>query len=369
MSERKTTKKSDEDNTFFNGLLNHLKTRYQISEDIIMSCIDKDNIEYKLPKYHITGFQEIDDEIEALRFNLKSELVTIEMIKEGINNLIIDLEEKEEENKPINRKQNKYNDNINYLQEYFSATKGAPARKNIITIKDNINVKYNTKIAYNIGENQMEKKFNEMNPELNEQNFKIIEPYDLLPKDSSGQNEGYLKYFSEIKEKFLKEQKIDKDPLLEENKFVLFLAFDIIDDKPSFDDLIGIDPLDDYKKYVLKFDINNNEFFLVSGQIIYIEGNKIDNKKTIEVRYFKNIYEINEYNVPYEEIAYFYEKSSDPYAIYYMNGPYFQKDNTDLSVFNDVIKQVVFKDPHFFIVNGPFFSSENEKVKWGEVDS
>ena len=334
-----------------------------------MSCIDKDNIEYKLPKYHITGFQEIDDEIEALRFNLKSEFVTIEMIKEGINNLIIDLEEKEEENKPINRKQNKYNDNINYLQEYFSATKGAPARKNIITIKDNINVKYNTKIAYNIGENQMEKKFNVMNPELNEQNFKIIEPYDLLPKDSSGQNEGYLKYFSEIKEKFLKEQKIDKDPLLEENKFVLFLAFDIIDDKPSFDDLIGIDPLDDYKKYVLKFDINNNEFFLVSGQIIYIEGDKIDNGKTIEVRYFKNIYEINEYNVPYEEIAYFYEKSSDPYAIYYMNGPYFQKDNTDLSVFNDVIKQVVLKNPHFFIVNGPFFSSENEKVKWGEVDT
>ena len=81
MSERKTTKKSDEDNTFFNGLLNHLKTRYQISEDIIMSCIDKDNIEYKLPKYHITGFQKIDDEIETLRFNLKSELVTIEMIK------------------------------------------------------------------------------------------------------------------------------------------------------------------------------------------------------------------------------------------------------------------------------------------------
>ena len=194
-----------------------------------------------------------------------------------------------------------------------------------------------------------------MNPELNDQNLKIIKPYDLLPKDFSGQKDGYLKYFSEIKEKILKEQKIDKHPLLEENKFVLFLAFDIIDDKPSLDDLVGIDPLDDFKKYVLKIDMNNNEYLLVSRKIIYIEGEKIDNWKTIEVRFFKNIYEINEYNVPYEQIAFFYEKSSNPYAIYSMNGPYFQKDNTDLSVFNDVIKQVVLKNPHFFIVKFYYF--------------
>ena len=52
-----------------------------------------------------------------------------------------------------------------------------------------------------------------------------------------------------------------------------------------------------------------------------------------------------------------------------MNGPYFPKDNIDFSVFNNVIKQVVNKNPHFFIVNGPFFSSENEKVKWGAQDT
>lgn len=368
MSQKRTIK-TDEDSKFLNELLNHLKEKYEIS-DIILNSINNDNIKYKLKKYNIQ-IDEIDLEIEAINMNLKEKSITIETIKEAINQLIKRKEENEEQNKLIgnqNQKNNKI-DSIKLLHKDNSASKKAPAKKNNITIKDKINVKYNTNIVYNEGGNQMEKKFNEMNPELNEQYLKIIEPYDLLPKDFSGQKDGYLKYFSEIKEKFLNEPKINKDPLLEENKFVLFLAFDIIDDKPSFEDLVGIDPLDDYKKYALKIDINNNEYFLVSGQIIYIEGDKIDNGKTIEVRYFKNIYEINEYNVPYEQIAYFYEKSSDPYAIYCMNGPYFQKDNTDLSVFNDVIKQVVFKDPHFFIINGPFFSSENEKVKWGEVDT
>ena len=83
----------------------------------------------------------------------------------------------------------------------------------------------------------------------------------------------------------------------------------------------------------------------------------------------KNIYEINEYSIPYKDVVQFYEKSSDPFAIYYMNGPYFSKDSKDFSVFNNVLKNVAIKNPHLFIINGPFFSTENEKVKWGELDT
>ena len=132
MSQAKRTKKTEENNNFFNGLLKHLTSQYNISEDIIMSSLEKDKIEYKFPKYHITGFQEIDDEIEATRFNYKSEKVTIEIIKEGINKLIEDLEEKEEPNKPLNMKQNKNNDkkeHINYLQKNSSDSKRAPSKK------------------------------------------------------------------------------------------------------------------------------------------------------------------------------------------------------------------------------------------------
>ena len=215
----------------------------------------------------------------------------------------------------------------------------------------------------------MEKQFNIMNPEFNEKLLQLIEPYDLLPKDSLGQLNGYQSYFLEIKEKFINENKLEEDPLLERSKFVLFIAFDIIDSKPSFSDLVGIDPLKDYKKYKLRINTNSTNIFLVSGQIVYIEGDLIDDSKIIEVQNYKNIYDIIEYNISIDSILPFYKESPDPYAIYYMNGPYFSKDSKDLSVFNDVLKKVAFKNPHFFIINGPFFSTENEKVKWGELDT
>ena len=71
-----------------------------------------------------------------------------------------------------------------------------------------------------------------------------------MPKDSSGQTDGYQKYFFDIKEKYIKELKLEEDTLWNKTKFILFLAFDVIDAKPTFDDLVGIDPLDDFKKYV-----------------------------------------------------------------------------------------------------------------------
>ena len=159
------------------------------------------------------------------------------------------------------------------------------------------------------------------------------------------------------------------DSLLGISKFFLFVAFNVIDAKPTFDDLIGIDPLNDYKKYILKVNQNMNNLFFVSGQIIYVKGNLIENGTIIEVRNFRNDFEINEYSINYEQIKSFYEKSHSPYAIYSMNGPYFPKDTIDLTVFKQVIRQVAIKNPHFFIVNGPFFSSENKKVKSGEVDT
>jgi hypothetical protein len=53
------------------------------------------------------------------------------------------------------------------------------------------NVKYNTNIVYNLGENEMESKFTEVNPELNKDLLTTIDAYDLLPKDCYGQRDGY----------------------------------------------------------------------------------------------------------------------------------------------------------------------------------
>ena len=371
MSQPKREIKTDNNDNYINELCNYVEEKRNISKDEFLKSIDRSKISYKLQYYKIT-IEDIDNEIEALILNEKN-LSDIEKIKQSINNIIARFEEKNEQKKKILPK--KQNENIdkqkttNLLQKPQNSSQKAPAKNFNYSFNKNINIKYNTKIIYNDGDNIMEKEFNTMNLDFKESDLNIISAYDLLPKDINEQKNGYIRYFSEIKEKYLKEHNIIDDKLLEINKFILFIAFDVIDAKPTFDDLIGIDPLNDYKKYVLKINTNINDLFLVSGQIIYIEGNLVENGKVIEVRSFKNIYEINEYTLQYDQISYFYEKSSEPFAIYNMNGPYFSKENIDLSVFNNVIKQVANKNPHYFIVNGPFFSTENEKVKCGECDT
>ena len=360
MSQAKRIKKDvdQEESQVLNSLLDHLSKKYNISKDLILSSIpDAKKFDYDLKIYKINP-QEIEDEIEAFKFNQTKDLITADEIFSIIKDIMAN---KNKEEKKLGNQTGK-NKNISY--------QNAPAKKNNITINEKINVKYNTTVVYNEGGVEMEKQFNIMNPLLDVgNNFHLIEPYDLIPKDALIQKNGYQRYFSEIKDKFLRENEQYKDEKKPFDVFVLFLAFDVIDQKPTYDDLVGIDPLDDFKKYILKINTNSDNIFLVSGQIAYIEGNLVDNGKTIEVSKLKNIYEINEYSIPYKDVLQFYEKSSEPFAIYYMNGPYFSKDSKDFSVFNNVLKNVAFKNPHFFIINGPFFSTENEKVKWGELDT
>ena len=360
MSQAKRIKKDvdQEESQVLNSLLDHLSKKQNISKDLILSSIpDAKKFDYDLKIYKINP-QEIEDEIEAFKFNQTKDLITADEIFSIIKDIMAN---KNKEEKKLGNQTGK-NKNISY--------QNAPAKKNNITINEKINVKYNTTVVYNEGGVEMEKQFNIMNPLLDVgNNFHLIEPYDLIPKDALIQKNGYQRYFSEIKDKFLRENEQYKDDKKPFDVFVLFLAFDVIDQKPTYDDLVGIDPLDDFKKYILKINTNSDNIFLVSGQIAYIEGNLVDNGKTIEVSKLKNIYEINEYSIPYKDVLQFYEKSSEPFAIYYMNGPYFSKDSKDFSVFNNVLKNVAFKNPHFFIINGPFFSTENEKVKWGELDT
>ena len=371
MSQAKRTIKTEKDNSSINNILDYYCQKYNISKGIFFNSIDAEKYNFKVDQFNITT-EKIDNEIEALNMNANSNNTSMETIKKAINNIIDAAEKENIENEKIRNKTNQRKNNNNekmniLLSESHAVNKKNPA-KNSIIIDNNINVKYNTKLIYNDGNIEMERQFNKMNPEFNEDILQIINPYNLLPKDSSGQTDGYQKYFFDIKEKYIKETKLEEDTLWNKSKFILFLAFDVIDAKPTFDDLVGIDPLDDFKKYVLKINTNNDNLFFVSGEIIFIEGDLVDNGKTIEVRDFKHLYEIKEYNIDNVNSTY-YSNDSQPYALYYMNGPYFPKDNIDFSVFNNVIKQVVNKNPHFFIVNGPFFSSENEKVKWGAQDT
>ena len=373
MSQTIRTKKTDVLFPKVNELLDDIQEKYNISKDVLLKTIDQAKIDYQLGFYKI-DIQRVGDEIEAINMNENQINTTEATVNEALKRVIERAQKEYEESNKINinsaKKDIKQIEKKDLLMQTPSTTKNDPAQKYIIPTNSKVNVKYSTTIMYNLGNNEMEKEFNIKNPSFDESSFQTVPTYDLLPKDQSIQKDGYEKYFSEIKKKLMEELNINPDdPLLGTGKFILFVAFDVIDAKPTFDDLIGIDPLDEYKKYILKVNQNMNNLFLVSGQIIYIDGNLIENGTIIEVRSFRNGFDINEYSINYDQIKDFYNKSSNPYAIYSMNGPYFSKETIDLTVFKQVIQQVAIKNPHLFIVNGPFFSSENEKVKWGEVDT
>ena len=373
MSQTIRTKKTDVLFPKVNELLDDIQEKYNISKNVLLKTIDQAKIDYQLGFYKI-DIQRVGDEIEAINMNENQINTTETTVNEALKRVIERAQKEYEESNKINinsaKKDIKQIEKKDLLMQTPSTTKNDPAQKYIIPTNSKVNVKYSTTIMYNLGNNEMEKEFNIKNPSFDESSFQTVPTYDLLPKDQSIQKDGYEKYFSEIKKKLMEELNINPDdPLLGTGKFILFVAFDVIDAKPTFDDLIGIDPLDEYKKYILKVNQNMNNLFLVSGQIIYIDGNLIENGTIIEVRSFRNGFDINEYSINYDQIKNFYNNSSNPYAIYSMNGPYFSKETIDLTVFKQVIQQVAIKNPHLFIVNGPFFSSENEKVKWGEVDT
>ena len=357
--------------------LQYFNDKYGIPKEVLMESLDKSSIKYTLNKYKF-NIEDINYEIESKTINRKDGGDSDKNdVIDGIKSFFARLEKSQEENinnNDINLSSNNKQKNVDNrkMLKKKPEPKNAPAKNKEmkIQINSNINIKYNSSIVYNLGENQMEKQFNPVNIITDINGLKIIDSYQLLPKDSTVERIGYENYFKNFKNNLLRELKIpEDDPLLGETKFVLFVAFDVIDQKPNFDDLVGIDPLNDYKKYVLKIDINDPNLFLASGQIIFLEGDLIENGKTIEVRHFINGYTIKQYGVSYEQIIPFYSHSSDPYSLYCMFGPYFSKDDVDLTVFHNVIREVANKNPHYFLVNGPFFSTENNKVKYGEIDT
>ena len=379
MSKTNRIKKSEnetEENKL-DTILEHLTKKYEVSKDVLKENIDVKGIEYTLNKVSFQ-IEDIFNDIDAKTFNRNEEKANIDDITEGLKDYIGKINNSFKENNnngTINLNKDNKNREKMTAQEKLNKKapqKNAPAKNNIeikLPIDTKIKVKYNTTIVYNLGENEMEKQFNPVNDAVDINGIKIIDDYSLLPKDYTIERIGCEKYFRNFKYNLLKELNIqDDDPLLGETKFVLFVAFDVIDQKQNFDDLIGIDPLNDYKKYVLKINTNDPNLFLASGQIIFLEGDLIENGKTIEVRYFTNGFKINEFSLKYEQISPFY-RNPEPYAMYCMFGPYFSKDDADLTVFNNVIREVAKKNPHCFLVNGPFFSTENAKVKYGELDT
>lgn len=312
--------------------------------------IKESNFKYQM-EYNGIKAESIFNQIQATMFNNQgnNNIIFSKVILDSFNMLLSEL----------NNKQKKQNKRIPKMQ-----------------FQKEINKKYNIFLDEIVSQYTNEN-FNLYNNELNTEPIKIkhvkeLSSYSLIPKDNKGNFEEYRNYFIEVRNEILDELDINQnDPLLGKNKFILVLIFDSTDTKPLLNEIIGYDPLNDYNKYQLKFyDNENNTFdsyYFMSGQIMYLEGNLINDNTVLEVQKFSYGYNNNHFKIDINFVSSFYQNNNGIYTIYTMNGPYYTKEKIDLNPFFSLLMTLSEKSPHCVIINGPFIYSENELIQSGNL--
>ena len=312
--------------------------------------IKESNFKYQM-EYNGIKAESIFNQIQATMFNNQgnNNIIFSKVILDSFNMLLSEL----------NNKQKKQNKRIPKMQ-----------------FQKEINKKYNIFLDEIVSQYTNEN-LNLYNNELNTESITIkhvkeLSSYSLIPKDNKGNFEEYRNYFIEVRNEILDELDINQnDPLLGKNKFILVLIFDSTDTKPLLNEIIGYDPLNDYNKYQLKFsDSENNTFdsyYFMSGQIMYLEGNLINDNTVLEVQKFSYGYNNNHFKIDINFVSSFYQNNNGIYTIYTMNGPYYTKEKIDLNPFFSLLMTLSEKSPHCVIINGPFIYSENELIQSGNL--
>ena len=332
------------------------QTEYEILKKIIFNeynfDIDKDeDINSKEFKYQME-YNNIDansifSEIKATLFNKgMSNIITAKIINDSLEQKIKDLESKQ-------KKPNKKNIQINQPQIQKNLNISIENIENQFCLRD-MNI-YNNNINSN---------------SITITQMKSINPYPLIPKDNRANFDEYKNYFIEVKNELLKEYNINQnDPLLGINRFVLVLSFESTDTKPLLSEIVGYDPSNDYIKYQLKFSNNDNDFdyYFMSGQIIFLEGNLINDNTCIEISKFSKGFDMYSYDLNNDFVSQFYRNDDGVYIIYSMNGPYYPKNQINLDPFISLLSSLSQKEPHAIIINGPFIYSENEQIQSGDL--
>ena len=332
------------------------QTEYEILKTMIFNeyqfDIDKDeDINSKEFKYQME-YNNIDansifSEIKATLFNKgMSNIITAKIINDSLEQKIKDLESKQ-------KKPNKKNIQINQPQIQKNLNISIENIENQFCLRD-MNI-YNNNINSN---------------SITIKQMKSINPYPLIPKDNRANFDEYKNYFIEVKNELLKEYNINQnDPLLGINRFVLVLSFESTDTKPLLSEIVGYDPSNDYIKYQLKFSNNDNDFdyYFMSGQIIFLEGNLINDNTCIEISKFSKGFDMYSYDLINDFVSQFYKNDDGVYIIYSMNGPYYPKNQINLDPFISLLSSLSQKEPHAIIINGPFIYSENEQIQSGDL--
>lgn len=293
----------------------------------------------------------LSDEIDAKLFNLKDKTPTITLTLIDSSLKSIDERSQIEKKRPKKIHMNFNNQNV-YQKKVPIQTSS----------NNQTQISFSLKQSFCESENFLPKT-NQYNTSINLENISIIPQYDLIAKDDSEIYTNYTQYFKKVRSELLATRNIkEDDSLLNISKFVLFLTYRLSETKPTLNELIGVDPLDNFNSYSLVFEnIEDKEYAFVSGQIVYLEGDLID-KKRIHVKFWQHGFPLVSYSIQEQEIKRFYDQAL-PYCIYTLNGPFYSKSNTDLSVFHGIIQAIAEDQPNLVIINGPFIYSENDVIK------
>ena len=293
----------------------------------------------------------LSDEIDAKLFNLKDKTPTITLTLIDSSLKSIDERSQIEKKRPKKIHMNFNNQNV-YQKKVPIQTSS----------NNQTQISFSLKQSFCESENFLPKT-NQYNTSINLENISIIPQYDLIAKDDSEIYTNYTQYFKKVRSELLATRNIkEDDSLLNISKFVLFLTYRLSETKPTLNELIGVDPLDNFNSYSLVFEnIEDKEYAFVSGQIVYLEGDLID-KKRIHVKFWQHGFPLVSYSIQEQEIKRFYDQAL-PYCIYTLNGPFYSKSNIDLSVFHGIIQAIAEDQPNLVIINGPFIYSENDVIK------
>lgn len=293
----------------------------------------------------------LSDEIDAKLFNLKDKtpIITLTLIDSSLKS--IDERSQIEKKRPKKIHMNFNNQNVYQKKVPIQTSSNSQTQ-----------ISFSLKQSFCESENFLPKT-NQYNTSITLDNISIIPQYNLIAKDDSEIYTNYIQYFKKVRTELLATRNIkEDDSLLNISKFVLFLTYRLSETKPTLNELIGVDPLDNFNSYSLVFEnIEDKEYAFVSGQIVYLEGDLID-KKRIHVKFWQHGFPLVSYSIPEQEIKRFYNQAL-PYCIYTLNGPFYSKSNIDLSVFHGIIQAISEDQPNLVIINGPFIYSENDVIK------
>ena len=253
-----------------------------------------------------------------------------------------------------------------FAQSLVNINREANISNNILSSNfSNINYKFShTSNLFNEKQHNIPIKINSNNMIINTFDDIAIKEYSINAKSSPAYLDGIKSYFIKVKEKIKQEHGLENLDQMNDT-FVLMVTFK--NSETCFESIVFIDPSKEWTKYKVNFEDAEhlkNDCIFYDGQIIVVQG-RIQSNDFFPFRIIYGLPLIN-YNLLESSLVSYYKEPS-AYLVNIAYGPFFTKDNIDITLFCRTLNDIASKDPHVLILGGPFLPSDNEVIRSQEI--